>query len=362
MTIQAFCDRHDHKDLFRSTWWSSEPDPSAARNYALYFRVASKNLEQVRIAAGEVCSYVEDRFHAPDSVIDVSFNGGGSIPDASVTLPAGMVILIPPVVFDGRPTRLMPALNRDLAVQMNEEGLDVDVDCCAEQQQFIPLPNTFRSATGRFVIPLRVREALGISAKGILDLSRQPRPDDSFAQARRVAETSEWFAAALDKKQRRVRRQLQLREHLLRSGWVVPPCVKRLGWVALSEDQALEACRIVAGFYPFIGASAEEVGYQINRLNQRHGLQQAARLRAIVTWGQENPEFVGCSHPLLRPFCPAGKCLMTEMLNECQDALLFAPSASLLARQDATRRETVEGLTLEKGGAGHSPASGQHGA
>lgn len=42
---------------------------------------------------------------------------------------AEMVILIPPVVFDGQPTTVMPAMNYDLARQMADDGIsNIDVD------------------------------------------------------------------------------------------------------------------------------------------------------------------------------------------------------------------------------------------
>jgi hypothetical protein len=217
----------------------------------------------------------------------------------------------------------MLALNYDLARQMRDDGtenLNIDVYL---REHFVPLPNSTNGATGRFVIPLRVEELLYLGAGAIFEMSKQPRPDDSFAVRPRVPEAAEWFAEALQEKEKHVRRQSQLQDKLLGRG-VVPPCIRRLDWADMSEDSVLEACRILAGFYPFVGAGADEVWYHARRLDQRHGISNYPRLRNIVGFGNENPAFVGCSHPLLRQFCPIGGCLMNELINELKNPRLFA--------------------------------------
>jgi hypothetical protein len=243
---------------------------------------------------------------------------------AAIARPAEMIILVPPVVFDGRVTPLMPAVNRGLAAQMSGDGvggLDIDVYI---RDHFIPLPNTINSAIGRCVISLRVEEALCIDTKGMVELSRKPRCDDSYAAGRRVPEAAEWFAETLQEEEKRAKRQLQLRQRLLENGWFVPFCVRRLEWADLSQDQVLEACRIIARFYPFVRAGEDELWYHIRRLDQRHSIGDHAKLRNIVHWGVENPAFAGCDHSLLHRFCPAGQCFWTELVDECENPFLFA--------------------------------------
>jgi len=36
-----------------------------------------------------------------------------------------------------------------------------------------------------------------------------------------------------------------------------------------------------------------------------------------------NPQFVGCQHPLLKRFCPAGKCFMADLIDEYEKPYLF---------------------------------------
>lgn len=329
-----------NQDLLISVAFYESADPSSRCMYALCFHVRASSLEQVRRSALEAVYYLGENCGIPEESVDFICLGVGIVPednnrpsyssrhdgraDAGTTTPAEIVILVAPSVFDGRPTPLMPSLNYDLARQMRDDGVEnVDIDVYVRDHVILP-PNTTNSATGRAVIALHGEELVYLDARTIFEMSKQPRPDDSFAVCHRVPEAAEWFAEALQEKEKHVRRQSQLRDRLARNGWVVPPCIRRLDWVDLSEDSALDACRIIAACYRFMGAGEDEVWYHIRRLDQRHGLQQGARLRAIVTFGSENPTFVGCNHPLTRQFCPASGCFMKELMTEIKNPRLFA--------------------------------------
>jgi hypothetical protein len=385
--LQRFRADHGNMDLLISTWTMAIPDRSAPRSYSLCFRVECTSFEQARDDMLRAVYYLAEACGIPEESIDLFYNGGGlddahgmgqqhngadqdhcdaggvsntgssrpagpagpgtgnsaatagdaadtgvpvadepvDQPEPTTAAPAEIVILVPPVVFGGRPTPLMLALNYDLARQMVAEGLHVDVDSYAEeQQQFIRLPNSFNSDTGRFVVPIRVEELLHLNAKAIRALSAQPRPDDSYAGHRSVPEASEWFAEALRQAERHAKRQLQLRQQLLQRGWFVPPCIRRLEWVELAREQALEACRLTAALYAFCGASEDEVHEHLRRIDRRNGIGDYPRVRSIVAFGLQNPAFTGCEDPLLHRFCPAGGCFMKELIHEVKNPRLFS--------------------------------------
>lgn len=324
--LDALRARHGNRNLVASVAFYESADPSSRYMYALCFRIRSSSLEQTRQSALEVVYYLAENCGIPPESLDLIFNGGGLVAqdegraNAAAT-PAEIVIMVAPSVFDARPTPLALALNCELARQMRQDGIEVDVDCYSQGQQFLPLSNAIAGAAGRYAIPLRPRELLYLGAKALFEMSEQPRPDDSYADTRRAPEAAEWFAETLTKKEKQVRQQSQLRNKLL-DRWVVPPCVRRLDWGDMSEDSAIEACRVIAAFYPFVGAGEDEVWYHIHRVSKRHGLLEGTRLRAIVTFGGENPAFE-CGHPLLRQFCPAGGCFMKELMDELRSPRLF---------------------------------------
>jgi hypothetical protein len=321
--------QHGNRDLVVSVAFYESAGASSLCVYALCFRIRSSSLEQARQSALEVVYYLAENCGMPPESLDLIFNGGGLVAQDDGRANAGtatsveIVVLVPPAVFGGRPTPLMLALNYDLARLMHGDGIGVEVDCYAQNQQFIPLSNAIRGATGHYVIPLRPSELLYLDARAIFEMSNQPRPDDSYAEVRRVPETAEWFAAILAEAERRERCQTQLGSLLQRDGWQIPPCIRRLHWANLGGDQVIDACRIIARWYPFSNASKDETGYQVLRLARRHDISDHARLRAIIAFGNENPTFVGCEHPLLRQFCPAGACFVKKLIDDMKSPRLF---------------------------------------
>jgi len=327
--LDTFCTQHGNRDLLVSVAFYESADPSSRYLCALCFRIRSSSLEQARQSALEVVYYLAENCGILEDSVELSYTGGGIAPDdddrtdAGTAAPPEIVISVPPAVFGGRPTPVMPVLNYDLARQMSTDGIEnLDIDVYV-RDHFVPLPDSINGATGRFVVSVRVRELRYLDPKGILDLSKQPRGDDFFAIGNPVWAAEEWFAKVIEDEERHERRQSQLRQRLLHGGWQIPPCVRRLHWADLPQDQVLEACRIIARFYPFINAGNDETWYHLLRLDRRHDIGDHARLRAIIAFGVENPGFAGCQHPLLQQFCPAGGCLINELLNELKNPRLF---------------------------------------
>lgn len=282
--LDTFRVRHGNRDLVVSVAFCESAGPSSRCVYALCFHVRSSSLEQARQSALEVVYYLAEHCGIPPESLDLIFNGGGLVAqddgraNIGAAAPAEIVILVPPSVFGARPTPHTLTINYDLARQMR--------------------------------------------AKAVGAISVRPRDDNSFAVCLPVPEATEWFGETLAEKEKHARWQSRLQEHLLRLGWAVPPCIRRLDWAEFSEDNALEACHVIAAFYPFVGAGEDEVWHHVRRIDQRHGLQQSARLRAIVTFGNENPTFE-CGHPFLQKFCPAGGCFMKKWMDEMKNPRLF---------------------------------------
>jgi len=237
-----------------------------------------------------------------------------------------IVLLIHPTVFGGRPTPLMPAINYYLARQMIDDGLtNIEIDSYL-RDSYIPLPNTINSSTGRFVIYLTPKELLYMDGPHIAELSKQPRPDDSMIMHQEVPEAVEWHAGVLADVEKEQHRQVKLRKLVLKNGWQIPSCIRRLAWADLDKSTALEACRLISGAYSFLGRNEEEIRYHVMRLARRNsitGFREHQKLKAIVTFGVENPMLAECQHLLMSRFCPAGGCFIKELIAEYEKPHLF---------------------------------------
>lgn len=236
---------------------------------------------------------------------------------------AEMMTAVPLVVHGSQPTPLLPVLNYQRARQMAEDGIDnLDLDVY-QRDRFIRLPNSINAVTGRYVIPLSIKELLYLDGKAIDELARKPKAEDSEALPHSIPEAAAWFGeihAEFDKKQRR---QNKLRELILRDGWQIPPCTRRLLWGDFDKKTALEACRLIAQWYSFINAADNEIWYHVLRSARRNAVNDQQRLRAIVTFAVENRMFMGCDHPLLKRFCPAGRCFIAELIEAYERPYLF---------------------------------------
>jgi hypothetical protein len=376
--VEAVRHQFGNRNLLISTGYYTAADASAPRIYPLRVHIACRDLEQARISTLGAGYYINGLFCIPLDCLEIILtrvgdivgltavgsnyadrNGGnnrglantgrqgdgkGSIyitagntinntsagdssritgTDVTSTATATeMIITVPPIVL-GQPTALMPAINYQLARKMAEDGVpSIDVDVY-EQNHFIPLPNSLRGS--RYVIHLTVKELLSLDATGISELAKNPRPEDSLIMPRFIPEAAERFAGTCAEFEKKHCQQDKLRALILKN-WQIPPCIRRLSWADLETNTALEACRVISGFFSFIHARNDEIWYHVLRLARRNSIQDIRghqKLRAIIAFALENPLPPECSHPLVRQFCPAGGCFMTELIEECENPLLF---------------------------------------
>jgi len=85
----------------------------------------------------------------------------------------------------------------------------------------------------------------------------------------------------------------------------------------------LEAYRIITVFYAWIKASEQQVWQQIQSIDYKNPVNDFHKLKAQIEFAIENLRFVGCEHPLLQRFCPAGKCFIAELSEQLEKPYLF---------------------------------------
>jgi len=341
-TKDCWRQKYKDKNLFFSAACFYSPEKSAKCTASMYFVLRARSLDDIREPTIKTCLYISDNFSIPQDCIEVIYAGGSNGTDAGAagsaannggesgnnthnakSAAAETVILIPPIVFTGQPTPLMPAINYELARQLVEdvtENIDIDV---YHRSYLIKLPNSFSPKTGSYVIPLTIKELLYMAAQAIAELSKQPRPEDSLIMPCSVPEAAEWFGRLLEETKKTQERQHQLQNLLFKDGWQTSPCTRRLLWADLDKNNALEACRIISQFYSWIKASPDEIWHYLQQINRRNRIEDYQRLRAILNFATENPRFANCEHPLLKQFCPAGKCFMAELNSEYECPSLF---------------------------------------
>ena len=325
--VEEVQNQYKNSDPLISTWYSATPDISAPRNYYICFSIVTNNIEAARVSALELINYIEEIYGIPTEYIVIIYCGGSdNSTDIGDSISVEIIILIPPVVFAGLPTPLMPALNYYLARQMVHDGLtNIEIDSYV-RDSYIPLPNSINKGTGRFVIHLTPKELLYLHGPYIAELSKQPRPDDSMIMRQEVPEAVEWFTEVHADFEKKLLRQDELQKLILKNGWQVPACIRRLTWSDFDKSTTFEACRSISAMYSFLGSHEEEIRYHVLRLARRNsitGFKEYQKLKNIVTYGIENPVLAECQNPLLSRFCPAGGCFIKELIEEYEKPLLF---------------------------------------
>lgn len=117
--------------------------------------------------------------------------------------------------------------------------------------------------------------------------------------------------------------QTQLLQLMFEFAWQIPPCIKRMQRLSLYDNVRLLAYRVIAQFYSWIKAGPAQIWHQIQDSDRRNPINDYHKLKAIVTFANENTMFTGCEHPLLQRCCPGGMCLITELMNEHKSPCLF---------------------------------------
>jgi len=272
-------------------------------------------------------NYIEETYGIPDENIVIVFNGSENNSEDSKdgSYVAEIVLLIPPIVFAGLPTPLMPSINCYLSRQMVENGLtNIEIDSYV-RDSYIPLPNSISNSASRSVY-LTPKELLYMDGPRIAELSKQPRPDDLMIHPQHVPEVGEWFEEIFVEFEKKLLRQDELQKLILKNGWQIFPCIRRLTWADLDKSTAFEACRLIAGIFSFLGSHEDEIRYHIMHLARRNsitGFTEYQKLKNIITFGVENPMLVECQHPLMSRFCPAGGCFIKELIEEYEKPYLF---------------------------------------
>jgi hypothetical protein len=285
------------------------PDSTARRVYSLYCCIVSSDHAELCATAIHAVNDLKEASYIEEDCTELLYDGNNRI-----------FLIIPPIVFSNEPSSIMAELNHRIARNMHLAGIPVDADCYQRDFCF-PLFNSINSITGRYVIRIDYKQILyGCS---LLELSKTPGCADPLCFARQIPEAVEWFAD----EQAEIIKSQTLQDYLLgemmKQGWQIFPCIRQLRRVTCSKEERLEVCRTLAQFLAWIKAAPAEICHQIRSWEKWNPIEDRRKTNAIIMYSIENPGFAGCEHPLLRRFCPYGKCFIADFIDEYEKPYLF---------------------------------------
>jgi len=332
--LEQLRNQYENTDISISICSYSIPDISAGRDYPLYVIIKNHLIGKTRNSAIEACYHINEYFEVDTENINIIYNNGGnnittnnksnvanSVMDDATA--AEIILSIPPVVFDGHPTSLIQRINYQLVRKMTNDGIEnIDVDVY-QKDYMVNLSNSFNSLTNNYNIPLQLKELIHMSEEQIFKLAKKSRYEDSYIMLKKISEAADRFKQLYTQAEKEYKKQQKLLELMLKNGWQIPPCIRSLLWVNSGQKVGLEACRIMAQFYSFIKASENEIWHHIETWAHRNAYKNYQKLKGIIAFASENPQFAGCEDKLLQHFCPAGKCFMAELINRYEKPSLF---------------------------------------
>jgi len=124
-----------------------------------------------------------------------------------------------------------------------------------------------------------MKELLYLDVNGFIELSKQPKPEDSMILPHRIPEAVEWFNEIYTEFETKLLRQDELQKLMLEKGWEIPPCIRRLQQLCLYDKVRLEAYRVISQFYSWIGAGPDEIRHQIHLVDRRNPIKNYKKYR-----------------------------------------------------------------------------------
>ena len=311
--------------IFISICSYDSPDLSSKCHYPLYV-VISGNVNDARNSAIESFYRLMEEISIAEKQIEIYYNpAAGTLNRGgdNVNYPAEIMLYISPCIFSNTSTEYMPFIGFNLARQITKDGTKNILIDIYERNYQINLPNSIVDTSGHYFVPLTFKELTFLNNEQLKELSTKPCPEFSYSKIEHNPTVENWLNQKNNELILEIKKQNSLLELVLKNGWQVPSCIQKLQSLCLYDNFRLETYRIITAFYAWIKASPQQIAYQIQSVDYKNPLNDNKKIKSIISFAIENPRFVGCQHPLLARFCPAGKCFMFDLIKELEKPYLF---------------------------------------
>ncbi|MFC1782747.1 hypothetical protein ACFL02_04075 [Planctomycetota bacterium] len=299
---QAWLEKHNHTEVYESIFMYKNKDHQSDFIGPLFFDIDAPDLEKAHIASVGTCQLLEQRLGIDTESLDISFSGS-----------KGFHIVISPEVFGGIYHKNWIKICRVPAEKITKSGvkhIDMSVYSSARLWR---CKNTKHRNTGLYKIPLSYKELCKLGAEQIRQLASQPRSDD-WVTPYKSDKLINWIrnTIAILERSSQVNKNQQAE---FTFGWRIPPCIRALENTTLPDGIRHETYKVLARYFAWLGAHAEETMFRLLQLDARHPITDPDYIYRIVQFAQQHPGFVGCNSPVLRLYCSQKECFYAELKN-----------------------------------------------
>ena len=302
--IARWRQRFNNTDIFASVFRYEKPDPTSRCVAPIFADIdCQENLLNARDSALMFCELLS--LHMQTGVDDVAIYFSGS---------KGFHVLVPCVIFQPCPSSYTLALYKQIAQNARRQAVRFIDESVYTHRRLLRLPNSINSKSGLYKIPLWHKELLHLDLHNLLKLARRPRPDDCLDMPRFNPQAAQWYKDALISIARcKTKKTTKKTGEQFKYGWRIPPCIKTLQTMRLSDGTRHSTYLILARFYRWINMHPDEITETLLSIDDKNPIQQPGDIQRIVNWAVQHPGFPGCRNDHLKQVCCKEKCFYAQM-------------------------------------------------
>jgi hypothetical protein len=296
-------------DWFTSVFRYTQASRQSPWIAPIFFDIDSaKNLEQARSDTLTLCLWLKDWFRIPIEYLDIYFSGG-----------KGMHVLISTRVFAPKDSAYMLKACQFIASQAVAAGvghLDTGV---YTHGRLLRLPNSKHSRTNFWKIPLTFEELRDLGMEGILELARNPRPQNSYAEPAFCKEAAQRYEQiVIDcEKTAAVKPTPGVRINTgFKYGWRVPPCIKAIEEATITDGMRHDLYTTLCRYYGYLNMHPEEMLERIQKIDSRNPIRDPDSIERAIKWGCSHPGFPGCDNANLQKYCRKETCFYAKLKKQ----------------------------------------------
>jgi hypothetical protein len=295
--------RFENKDVFTSICLYSEPNNESAFICPIFADIDSDDRAGARESCLILCEMIMDRIGVPQDQLEIYFSGN-----------KGFHVVVPCEVFRPFHSPYILSLYKRMAEKAEQAGVRSIDRGVYTKKRIWRLPNSINSKSQLYKIPLFFEELRDMSINRILELAKEPRPEDSFVVYQTCERAVRWYELAIQRVEKHIRRSAARGASTnFKAGWRIPPCVKAIEEAEVPDGIRHQTYLSLARFYGWIRMHPDEAVERIERIDARNQIRDPKSIPRIVSWGNAHCGFPGCEDPALKRYCQTNKCFYARL-------------------------------------------------
>jgi hypothetical protein len=240
--------------------------------------------------------------------MDIYFSGG-----------KGMHVIISTRVFTPVDSTDMLKVYKYIANKAVEAGvthLDIGIYTYG---RLLRAPNSRHSRTKLYKIPLTFQELRDLGMKQILELARQPRPQNSYAMPAFCSEAADLYKKLVADCQKTNVPPLPAAKQMnigFKQGWRMTPCAKIAENKTIPDGVRHQMYVELSRYYAYLNMHPEEMLERLWTIDRRNPVRDPDAIERAIKWGCEHPGFPGCDNGNLRRYCKKELCFYAKLKNQ----------------------------------------------